>query len=307
MTDTLWTSDFVLKGRNVQVKKTGAVVRIDRAIAADAAGFLGLYVTVSLKALATRWLAPGPRIWFTPDRPRPWYLVWAAAAWAGASVVADPSQADAAFYFDDTTRADPAPPTHACAFNFGCSDISKSRVAEVFESVFGYPLALDAAKADGLGVEKGEANGVHDGRLVWLPTRARPAKVYQKLVDNIDNGLAVDLRTPIVGGRPVVVFIKKRPAETRFANFNATVELAAPEDIYTPAEIGRLTAFARAMKLDWGGLDVLRDKPSGRIYIVDVNKTDMGPPTALPFLAKLKALSSLAAALRRLIQERTAT
>jgi len=69
---------------------------------------------------------------------------------------------------------------------------------------------------------------------------------------------------------------------------------------YTPEEIEKLGAFARAMGLDWGGLDVLRDRRTGRLYVVDVNKTDM-PPIALPWADKLRATSRLAAALRQLI------
>lgn len=48
------------------------------------------------------------------------------------------------------------------------------------------------------------------------------------------------------------------------------------------------------MRLDFGGLDILRDKQTGRIYIVDVNKTDMGPPFALPLKEKLRAVDIIA-------------
>lgn len=40
----------------------------------------------------------------------------------------------------------------------------------------------------------------------------------------------------------------------------------------------RIARFAAAMRLDFKGLDVLRDRGDGRIYIVDANKTDTGPP-----------------------------
>ena len=58
------------------------------------------------------------------------------------------------------------------------------------------------------------------------------------------------------------------------------------------------------MKLDWGGLDVLRDRKSGALYVVDVNKTDMGPPIALPMKDKMRAVRTLAAALRAFLEER---
>jgi hypothetical protein len=303
MSDTPWTSDFSVQGRAVTVKKTGAVIPLDRALASEAATWLGLYLAVKAKSALNRLLPGRPAVWFAPDRPRPWYLVWAAAAWNGVKIARTPQEAQASFFFEDATHSAPPPPAHSRAFNFGCGDISKSRVAEVFEQVFGYPLSIDPELTGGPAVEKSEANGVHDGRLVMCPTPRRPGRTYQRLVNNVENGLAVDLRTPIVGGRPVVVFIKKRAAVDRFANHNASVALARPEAVYSPDEIARLGEFARAMRLDWGGLDVLRDRVTRRLYVVDVNKTDMGPPIALPFFHKLLAVARMGRALRRLITE----
>lgn len=303
MSDTLWTSDFTVRGRTVRVKKTGAVIPLDRALASEAATWLWLYAAIRAKTLANRLLAPGPKVWFAPDKPRPWYLIWAAAAWNGIRIAKSPDEAEASFFFEDATHGRPPAPQHSRAFNFGCVDISKSRVAEVFEACFGYPLTLDPEAGFGLAVEKGEANGAHDGRLVWLPTRKRPGRTYQRVVDNVEDGLAVDLRTPFVGGKPVVVFIKRRPVEDRFANHNCDVAMVEPQAVFSPEEIERLGVFCRVMGLDWGGLDILRDRPTGRLYVVDVNKTDMGPPIALPFLAKLKAVARMGRALRALITE----
>jgi hypothetical protein len=300
MTDVFWTSDFVITGRMVTVKKTGAVVPIDRDTLTSTAIWLAFYLPVKLKGTLTRAFAPGPAIWFAPDRPRPWYLVWAAAAWCGARMVKRPEEADAAFYFEDATRALPSVPAHARTINFGCADVSKSRVAATFEAVFGYPLAVDPETWEGPAVEKGEANGVHDGAVVRCPRPREPGRVYQRLIDATEGGEAVDLRTPFVGGRPVVVFVKRRPLGRRFDNFNSAVALARPEDVFSGIEIARLCAFARAMALDWGGLDVLRDRASGRLYVVDVNKTDM-PPIRLPWRDKLVAIARLAAAFKRLV------
>lgn len=305
MSDTSWISDFTVSGRAVRVKKTGAVVPVDRTVAGEAANWLALYLAIKAKAALNRLTRPGPTVWFAPDRPRPWYLIWAAAAWNGVRIAKSPDEAQASFYFDDQTSAPPPRAWHSRAFNFGCADISKGRVAQVFEEVFGYPLTLDPRVGSGPCVEKGEANGVHDGRVVERPLQPRPGKVYQRLVDNVRDGLAVDLRTPFVGGRPVVVFVKRRAAHDRFANHNCSVDLKRPDEVFSAREIEKLSAFARTMDLDWGGLDVLRDRATGRIYVVDVNKTDMGPPLALPFHKKIEAVARLGRALRRLIEEQT--
>ncbi len=51
---------------------------------------------------------------------------------------------------------------------------------------------------------------------------------------------------------------------------------------------------------DWCALDILRDR-DGRIYVVDVNKTDAGPIIALPMIEKLRSTAMLARALERMI------
>lgn len=299
MTDALWISDFEWAGRRLRVKATGAEVAIDLSTLSGFARWLPFYLAVRARQLSLA-LADRPAIWFAPERPRPWYLVWAAVAWSGVRIANSPDEASAAFYFEDSTRGSPPAGAHRRRINFGCTDISKSRVAEVFEAVFGYPLTLDPERFVGEAVEKGEANGLHDGRVVSCPTRRRAGRVYQRLVDNIDGGEALDLRTPFVGGCPVVVFVKRRAASQRFANANTSIRLARPEDLFSVREIERLSRFAAAMRLDWGGLDVLRDRRTGRIYVVDVNKTDM-PPLALPWLDKLRAASRLGRALTALI------
>lgn len=298
----LWTDDLRFRGREVTVLKTGARLRIDGDLLWDVSRWFAYYAPLRLKAAWTRLVRPGPRLWFSPDRPRPWYLIWAAAAWGGCRMARTPEEADAAFYFDDSTEGAVAPPPLARRFNYDCRDVSKSRVAAVFEAVFGYALTVDPRLHAGAAVEKGELNGAHDGRVVQCPCEPLPNRTYQRLIDNSEGDRVADLRTPFVGGRPALVFIKRRPLDQRFANLNTEVELTTPEAVFSPAEIERLCAFAQAMRLDWGGLDVLRDRADGRLYVVDVNKTDMGPPLALPLADKLKATALLSRALIRMVR-----
>lgn len=300
MAGSFWGSDFAFSGGRVKVHKTGVDLALDRALVGEAVLWFIYYLPVRLKAAWTRLVRPGPRVWFAPDRPRPWYLVWACAAWAGVRIARSPEEAEAAFYFDDSACGVPPNAGPALRFNWGCTDVTKSHVARMFEQTFGYALAVDPATASGPLVEKGEDNGVHDGRIVQAPCPALAGKTYQKLIDNTEGGLVADLRTPCVGGRPVTVFIKRRPTDVRFGNHNTAVTLTTPQAVFSPAELDSIEAFCGAMSLDWGGLDILRDK-DGRIYVVDVNKTDMGPPITLPLRDKLSATRLLAAAFLSLI------
>jgi hypothetical protein len=302
MQNALWWRDFEFRGGVVTVKKTGARLRIGPGLLGEVANWFAYYFVVEawrLRALGRR----GPKIWFTPDRPRPWYLVWPVMHAAGARMAKKPEEADLVFFFDDVTESEP-PETNISArlVNFHCDSISKSRVAQVFEEVFGYGLEVDPTEWAGPMVEKSEVNAAHDGRIVHGPCEARPGRAYQRVIDNsYQEGLVEDLRCPTLGGEIPIVFRKRRRLEDRFLNINSEVETADTADVFSADEQKKLGDFARAMRLDWGSLDVLRDKNDGRLYVVDVNKTDMGPPTALPLGKKIKATSALARAFARFL------
>ncbi|MEL6259180.1 MAG: hypothetical protein AAFQ67_09000, partial [Pseudomonadota bacterium] len=112
--------------------------------------------------------------------------------------------------------------------------------------------------------------------------------------NEIEGGLVEDLRTCIVGGKPVLVFRKRRPLDRRFQNHNVDVELEQPTSVYSDDELDLISRFAQELGLDWGGVDVLRDRSTGRIHIVDANKTDMGPPVAANLGDKLKSTRRMA-------------
>ncbi len=294
----LWLHEFSVGPSGVFYRKTGARVALNRSLAQEFWAWLKFYFRVHKEAGR---LAPDFAMAFTPDRGRPWYLIWPVMKLAGGRMTHRAGEADAIMHFEDATYSPSAPPAAkpgARLLNFGCPDVSKGRIAAAFEAAFGYPLALDPTRHVGPAVEKSELNGVHDGRIVTCPTPALPGRVYQRLVDNQRGDLVEDYRCPTIGGVPICVFVKRRRVTQRFANANVEVELRSVEDVFNAEEVERIGAFARSIGLDWGGLDVLRDGPEGRIYIVDANKTDMGPPTALPLADKLAATRLLARALR---------
>ena len=285
------------------IRKTGIRLKITGAVVNEIWQW-ALYLSV-LNIVAA-WVkikgAPRKRIWFAPDHPRPWYLVRGAAMWSGIGLAQNPAEADAALYFDDST-AGTAPPA-ACArrLNHACTDIGKSHVARVFEEVFGYALSVDPTAVSGEIVEKPEKNGVHGGRIVMAPLPPRAGHTYQRVVDTRDDeGCCRDLRTPCAGREPVVVWIKVKTPHGRFCIDNRRAMLADPSDIYSPGELALIREFCGRMGLDWGGLDILRDRADGRIYIVDVNKTDLGPVIALSWRDKLVSMHRLACALRSLL------
>lgn len=300
MMTSAWWRDFQFDGATVQVRKTGARIRVEPGVIAETLSWMVFHGRIELERLSIR--ADGPRIWFAPDTPRPWYLIWPVAQLAGLRLTTSPETADIGFCFEDLTEVDTPKARHLPLLNGRCVDTSKTHVAQVFETVSGRALAVDPTSWHDEMVAKSELNGAHDGRILIGPHAAEPGVSYQKLIDNLaDDGCVEDLRCPTVGGQIDVVFLKRRPVNDRFANHNTEVRMLNPDEVFTPEERGLISEFCKQMGLDWGGLDVLRDRKTGEIWIVDVNKTDMGPPIALPLADKLTATRKLSQALRSLI------
>ena len=301
MNKRIWFSDFKYMDRGFLVKKTGAHIPIAWSLFHDVFSWFAFYFFTQTWRIG-RWLSghKRPTIAFFPDKARPWYFIWPVMHVAGAKVVEDPSEADIVIQFDDSTITNntlPETRSDAVLVNFHCNDISKSLIAEVFAKAAGYDLSADPRTYEGAMVEKSELNGAHDGRIIVGPMEPVEGKSYQRLIDNeIPGGLVEDLRTCIVGGEPAIVYRKRRLLERRFMNENEEVILDTIANVYSEEELEIIRRFAAGINLDWGGIDVLRDKATGKIHIVDANKTDMGPPIALPIGGKLRATRRMAKA-----------
>jgi hypothetical protein len=125
-----------------------------------------------------------------------------------------------------------------------------------------------------------------------FPCRTPDNCVAEILIDNItDDGFACDIRLPVILGQIPLAYLKYRPKETRFSNVNSHAKLISPLDALSAEELAKCITFARSIGLDYGELDVLRDRTDGRIYIVDANNTPYGPPNHLPGPEHYEALS----------------
>ncbi|KCZ90867.1 hypothetical protein [Hyphomonas johnsonii] len=289
-----WFSDLALTRRGLIVKKTGRRIGLAEITPSELVKFCLYFVVVLTKGVYVRIRRPsGLSVWFAPDRPRPWYILWSAMTLSGIRFAPTPDTADVAFYFEDVTRGTPPPVGGQVQLNAGCPDISKSRVAEIFESVAGYPLGLDPAAHTGPAVEKSERNGLHDGCIVSCPMPRRAGKAYQRLVDSSDGETAFDYRTTIIGREPRFVLVKTKPVAQRFSMHNDTVVFRDLEAVFSAEEISLIRRFSEAMALDWAALDVLRDAVSGQIFIVDVNKTDTGPAVDLSWRDRGRVMGAI--------------
>jgi len=165
----------------------------------------------------------------------------------------------------------PTPYGRPC-INCNHIDNQKTRVAKTWESVAGYPLAVNPAEHSGLMVEKSEANSTHDGRMMEGPLpddQIRDDKAYQILIDNSAGDEIVDYRVTFYGGKIPLVFKKYRSIDIRFSNDVSHMEYNRASAYFSDEEIKQLNHYAELSGLQFGEADVLRDNESGRIYVVD--------------------------------------
>ncbi|MDJ0679745.1 MAG: hypothetical protein QNJ18_07770 [Xenococcaceae cyanobacterium MO_167.B52] len=185
--------------------------------------------------------------------------------------------------------------------NLNCQDVSKSLINRVFEEAFGYSIAVDPLTYTGKCVVKSNLNAQHDGKIVSCPVEKIEASgvVYQKLIENdLEGDRVIDYRVPIFKKHIpfVYIYIKHNKTETqRFFGYPSliSVQVLETKEILNQPEINNILDFCQKLGLDYGELDVLRDKTDQRIYIVDANNT---PSSRLLFeplqLAKDKCILS---------------
>ncbi|MBL7942648.1 MAG: hypothetical protein JNM00_07770 [Flavobacteriales bacterium] len=206
-------------------------------------------------------------------------------------------------YFNDHTysKSPEIPDQYAqiLVINRNCNDISKTRVDEVHQQIFGYNTRVDAHTHQGNAVLKSNSNAMHDGHIVHCPMKDQPEDtICQIVIDNAaDAEYVVDYRVPVIGKDIPLVYLKFKHFHQRFTNHVARTEMTKPTEVFTEMELEKIRSFAHAMSADFCEFDVLRHKGDGRIYIIDVNKTPYGPPKGL--VQADKAVALLADSFRR--------
>ncbi len=121
-----WFSDLQFHwDATITVRKTGVKITLKELTAGELSKFF-VYLGVLLVQAAGVRLSGKRRykVWFTPDRPRPWYVVWSAATLAGVQFVRNEKDADAVFWFEDVTVGLPPRAATHQVLNAGVPDIS---------------------------------------------------------------------------------------------------------------------------------------------------------------------------------------
>jgi Carotenoid biosynthesis protein len=243
---------------------------------------------------------------FYPGRPNSHHILYKLFHAWGWRIGSDP---EAAFDFAVAWRYPGTPENSAVlrglaaripVLNLDCGDVSKRRVDAAAAEAFGYDIRVDPISYAGPCVRKSDANARHDGVVVMCPTAPEPGYVYQRVVDNgAGDGLVEDIRLPVLGELVPFAYRKRRRLADRFSNTNVSAEVSAVADVMSPDELRRVLAVCRAIGLDYGEVDVLRDRGNGKLYVVDANPTPYGPPNHISRHDAAQAMAMLGEAFER--------
>jgi hypothetical protein len=170
--------------------------------------------------------------------------------------------------------------------NYYFTDSSKVHVEKAFQTIFNDTTFVDPMQYNGSCVKKSNYNAVHDGVILKCPvSETDPESVYQIVVDNIVEGkYAEDMRIPVINYNIPFIYLKYKSVEKRFGTFKQSLTrgkkqklIENPSALLNQDEIRKIIDFCRLINMEYGELDVLRDRKSKRIYIIDANNTPHGP------------------------------
>lgn len=163
--------------------------------------------------------------------------------------------------------------------NHHCTDISKQNVEAIVGNIMGQKMIINPLRYSGLCVKKPNENAQERGVIIECPIDVvEPGYVYQIYIDTRDkHGLRNEYRVPITFGKIPCVYLQQKehhPQNAKTVPINTTLLMA--DVVFSVEEQQQITEFCKQIGLDFGDLDILRDKYSGEMYIIDANKTGGG-------------------------------
>ena len=169
--------------------------------------------------------------------------------------------------------------------NINCTNVTKKKIDEIQEQVFGYKLCVDPFIYRGKGVIRNnkQAQGYRNLiKVVNFPIKVEEQKLdkydpnyilYQKFIDTYDkNGFRIELRVIICIDKIPLVFYKKFDDKKKPFKHRHSQDLFIPVDpnvVFTDFELNKILEYSKKIGLDFGEIDIL--KKNDKIYVTDVN------------------------------------
>ncbi len=219
------------------------------------------------------------KILFYPEKIYNCYTIFLICKKLDYEIVTDPKQHyDLAIAWHDTTFRNLRYLENLHdVINKDCNDISKEKVDEIFTNVFGYTSFVNPKTFVGKYVKKNNYNGLRDARILSQTETKEEGFVYQKLINSeLDDLLIEDLRIFIIKGKVVLLQRKTRFIDRRFGSSSFSAVNADYKEEFSKDEITKMELFCTQLGMEYGEMDIMREKTDGRMYIVDANNTPIG-------------------------------
>jgi len=200
---------------------------------------------------------------------------------------------DSATIFFPLTEEDYSPQP-ARFINGRCTHIGKDVVMQCHEAAFGYSFAVDPLNPIGPYVKKSIKNAAHDGIILTGPEEPKSGFVYQKLVDTVVENETEEIRVLYIGKVLDICYLKRHPIEGRFLIPSNSVQILQTESLLSKHEVRDIAKMCALIGMEYGEIDVMRDRVDGRIYVIDMNRTPAGPPLKFSATERKKVIGKLA-------------
>jgi len=158
--------------------------------------------------------------------------------------------------------------------NLFCNNLDRFYIEEIFIKVFGYSSFAEPGERC---VRKGNyQGGGHHSIFATCPDSQDGKYIYQKFIDGSINDDTIRVIRPVIFGRKVKALIVKESDSSNIFEQNEVIKkeyFYSPQSdwiFYSDYEIKQIEKFVDILCLDYGELDVIRDKDN-RIYVIDVN------------------------------------
>ena len=229
------------------------------------------------------------KILFYPALPRPWdYSIISMIHYLGYSIAKSVEHPfDFGIMWDDETFIKPTKELLDIAkskliLNINCHDISKVRVDQLMKEICGYGSLIDPKTFTGKCIKKYDENGKGGGEIIDCPIAElipEDGSIYQQFIETNPAGPQLEYRVPIVMGTIPILFevYKDNPEEVQGKLIsNQHKHSITPKEvgeIFSTKEQEQILLFCNKLGFDIGELDILRCTDTGRMHIIDANKT----------------------------------
>jgi len=152
--------------------------------------------------------------------------------------------------------------------NKGCYDITKTRVANIFDNII-----VNPEKYNGPVVRKTEKQGDDQETLIICPSQKEDEYIYRKFIDTKRNNYYIDYRIFYFKDRK---FLVSKWKEHMFQEGGKYLWKEENINVIPEKKLKEIDNKCKKFGFDLGEIDLLQDNKNDVFYVIDINNTPGG-------------------------------